>query len=325
MFWKKYFQHKAFVLAFFIDYLKQNTGQSAHRLFGSLRKHHQVTKRQCVGYLYFEYFHIKLFNYWIWLFETMVVVGLLCGKRAKVNCVRCMTCKKWIQARCVRVKRVSRRMNENFEFRVCMNGANLECKNASNGCLGELETVNSFCYLGYNVIGGGGSELAVTRRFGLGWKLFNSVSSMLCGKRHTWNIKGQIYRTCVRPVMTYGSETWVVRSVEKSILRRAEKRMLKMMCGVQPADDVCTKELMVRLGLDCTIVELVRQGSLRWLGHVVRKEDDDCVKQAWRFEVEGRRAMGRPRLTWKGIMENLCRGLGLVLEDGYDGVKWREG
>ena len=124
--------------------------------------------------------------------------------------------------------------------------------------------------------------------------------------------------------MTYGSKTCVVRSVEKSILRRAIKRTLRMMCGVQLADDVSIKELMVRFGLDGTIVEVVRQGSLRWLGHVVRKEDDDCVKQAWSFEVEGSRGRGRPRLTWKGMMENLCRGLGLVLEDGYDRVKWRE-
>ena len=51
-------------------------------------------------------------------------------------------------------------MNGNFECRVCMNGANVECKNASNGCLGELERVNSYCYLGDNVNGGGGSELA---------------------------------------------------------------------------------------------------------------------------------------------------------------------
>ena len=167
-------------------------------------------------------------------------------------------------------------MNGNFECRVCMSGAKVECKNASNGCLSELERVNSYCYLGDNL----GSELAVTRRIGLDWKAFNSVSSMLCGKRHTWNIKRQIYRTCVRPVMIYGSETWVVRSVEESILRRAEKRMLRMMCGVQLADGVSTKGLMVRLGLDSTIVEVVRQGSLRWLGHVVRKEDDNCVKQA---------------------------------------------
>ena len=124
--------------------------------------------------------------------------------------------------------------------------------------------------------------------------------------------------------MTYGLETWVVRSVEESILRRAEKRTLRMMCGVQLADGVSTKELMVRLGLDSTIVEVVRQGSLRWLVYVVKKEDDDCVKQVWRFEVESSRGRGRPRLTWKGMTENLCHWLELVLEDGYDRVKWKE-
>ena len=95
-----------------------------------------------------------------------------------------------------------------------------------------------------------------------------------------------------------------------------------MMFGVQLADGVSAKELMVKLGLDSTIVEVVRQGSLRWLGHVVRKKDD-CVKEAWKFEVEGSRGRRRPRLTCKGMMGNLCRELGLVLEDGYDKVKWR--
>ena len=106
--------------------------------------------------------------------------------------------------------------------------------------------------------------------------------------------------------MTYGSKTWVVRSVEESMLRRAEKWMLRMMCGVQLADGVNIKELMVRLGLDNTIFEMVRQGSLRWLGHVVRKGNEDSVKQAWRFEVEGSRERGSLRLARKNMMKNLC-------------------
>ena len=39
--------------------------------------------------------------------------------------------------------------------------------------------------------------------------------------------------------------------------------MLRIMCGVQLADGVSTKKLMVRLELVSTIVEVVRQGSLR--------------------------------------------------------------
>ena len=80
---------------------------------------------------------------------------------------------------------------------------------------------------------------------------------------------------------------------------------------------------MVRLGLDNNIIEVLRQGSLRWLGHVSRKEDDS-VKQVWRFEVECSRGRGRPRLAWKNMMENLCRRFEVGLENAYVRVKWRE-
>ena len=49
-----------------------------------------------------------------------------------------------------------------------MNFSNEECKNVSDNCLNELERVNSYCYLGDNVNVEGGSELAVTRKIGLG-------------------------------------------------------------------------------------------------------------------------------------------------------------
>ena len=57
---------------------------------------------------------------------------------------------------------------------------------------------------------------------------------------------------------------------------------------------------MVRLGLYNNIIEVVRQGSLGWLGHVVRKEDDDSVEQAWRKgkdKVSLEKYDGKP-LSW---------------------------
>ena len=113
----------------------------------------------------------------------------VCGKKAKVNCVKSKTFKNWVHAQCARAKRLSCKMNGNFEFRVCMNGSNEECKNFPNSCLSELKRVNSYCYLGDNMNSGRGSELAVTLRTGLDWKAFNSMFSMLRVKRHTWNVK----------------------------------------------------------------------------------------------------------------------------------------
>eukprot|EP00795_Rhopilema_esculentum_P010641 gene10641-biopygen13144 len=69
------------------------------------------------------------------------------------------------------------------------------------------------------------------------------------------------------------------------------------------ADRINTTELMEKLGLKDTIVEAVRQGHLRWLGHVLRKSDEECVEQAWNFEAEVDRGRGRPKMSWKGMME----------------------
>ena len=65
----------------------------------------------------------------------------------------------------------------------------------------------------------------------------------------------------------------------------------------------------------------MRQGSLRWLGHVVRKRDDDCFKQAWRFKVKGRKGRGKPRLAWESMKQDFCREFRLGLKDAYDKVK----
>ena len=184
---------------------------------------------------------------WVVVLTKIDLYGVF-GKTAKVNCVKYKTCKKWVHAWCVRVKRVSCKMNKNFEFRLCMNGSNEACDNVSNSCSSELEKMNNFCCLDGNRNGEEGSELAFTQMVGLGWQTFNSMSSTLCVKKHTWTTKKQHYRTCVRSFMTDGSETCVVRSVERVILRRAEKRMLRKMCGLRLADGVNTTELMVRLG-----------------------------------------------------------------------------
>ena len=39
---------------------------------------------------------------------------------------------------------------------------------------------------------------------------------------------------------------------------------------------------------------------------MLRKNDDECVKKAWSFELEGSRGKGRPKLDWKTMMEKEC-------------------
>jgi len=64
--------------------------------------------------------------------------------------------------------------------------------------------------------------------------------------------------------------------------------------------------LRERLGLD-DIISVLQQNWLRWYGHVLRKEDNDWVKKCIEYEVEGARPIGRPRKTWREIVEKYCQ------------------
>ena len=72
--------------------------------------------------------------------------------------------------------------------------------------------------------------------------------------------------------MTYGLETWVVRKVEEGVLSRVERLMVRKICGVTLADRVRSAELMERIGLKESVIEVVRRSSLRWF-----KVDGACV------------------------------------------------
>ena len=81
-------------------------------------------------------------------------------------------------------------------------------------------------------------------------------------------------------------------------------------------------ELRERMGIE-SVSDAVKWNRLRWLGHVLWKDDDDWVKKIMWFEVEGKRGRGRPRMTWSQVAEKDMRKCGLKREDGKDRKRWR--
>jgi len=84
------------------------------------------------------------------------------------------------------------------------------------------------------------------------------------------------------------------------------------------SDRIPSKELRERLGLD-DIISVLQQNQLQWYGYVLRKEDNDWVKKCMEYEVEGVRPRGRPKKTWREIVEKDCQVHGLNREDAIDG------
>ena len=55
------------------------------------------------------------------------------------------------------------------------------------------------------------------------------------------------------------------------------------------------------------------------------RKDDDWVKKCMEYEVEGPRARGRPKRTWREVAEKDCKACKLNKENAMDKrSKWRK-
>ena len=84
-----------------------------------------------------------------------------------------------------------------------------------------------------------------------------------------------------------------------------------------------SKELRERLRID-DIILILQQNRLRWYGHVLRKEDTDWVKKYMKYEVDCFRPRGRPKRTWKVVVQKDCQARNLNKEDAMDHGRWKK-
>ena len=180
-----------------------------------------------------------------------------------------------------------------------------------------------FCYLGDTLSVDGDADAAVEARIRIGWNKFRQLVPLLTNRDISLIRRGKLYSSCVRSSMLHRSETRPVRKENEVALQRAETRMVRWMCNVKVKDRVPSKELKERLGTD-DIILILQQNRLRWYGHVLWKEDTDWVKRCMEYEVEGSRPRGRPKRTWKEVVQNDCQARNLNKEDAMDRGRWKK-
>ena len=165
-------------------------------------------------------------------------------------------------------------------------------------------------------------DLSDVARIRIGWYKFRQLVPLLTNKDVSLIMRGRLYGSSVRSSMLHGSETWPVRKENVVALHRTEMRMVRWMCGVKLKDRLPSKELRERLGID-DIALVLQQNRLRWYGHVLQKDDDDddWVKKCMEYEVEGPRPRGRPKRTWREVIQENCQARKLNKEDAMDRCK----
>jgi len=96
------------------------------------------------------------------------------------------------------------------------------------------------------------------------------------------NSKLQIHRTLVRPVVTYGSESWTITMEEERALAAFERKILRKICGPVKENELWKTrqndelEAIIR---GENIVRFIKFQRIRWLGHIERIQDTAIPKK----------------------------------------------
>src|SRR5678815_4452599 len=127
-------------------------------------------------------------------------------------------------------------------------------------------------------------------------------------------VKVTIYTTILRPILLYGSECWVLNTMQKSKIEAAEMRVLRLIRGVTLKDRVRSEAIREELGVR-PIIECIERNQLRWFGHVQRMEDFRYPRRLLNWRLIGTRPVGRPRKRWKDAVEEAITSRGETMEN----------
>ena len=134
-----------------------------------------------------------------------------------------------------------------------------------------FEVVDNFVYLGSQVDSANNIGNVIKRRVTLGNRSYFSLLKLLRSKAVIRNLKCTLYKSVIRPVVTYGSESTRMTQKEEQILHTFERKVLRTIFG--PVFDPNQNRWRRRFNHELTqlykepdIVSTTKINRLRWLG-----------------------------------------------------------
>lgn len=191
----------------------------------------------------------------------------------------------------------------------------------------RLKQARTIKYLGSILDCEGNIESDINNRIGATARLFNALKSVFLNKKEvSKKTKVKIHKAVFEPVLTYGSESWVMNKKLKSKVQAMEMRILRKIEGVTKKDKIRNTEIRRRLNVQ-SVHERIEKRQLSWYGHLVRMKEGNLVKEVWEAKAEEKNRRGRPKKGWNAEIAEVISRRGetwsSAKEMANDRNKWR--
>lgn len=181
----------------------------------------------------------------------------------------------------------------------------IRCKIVVEGS--PIEQVMSFVYLGTKISSWGNLHDEVH------YQAMKAARISGCMRTAIWKstvidtkTKTHIYKTCVRPVLTYAAETRADTTTTKCMLRTTEMQTLRSITGYTRLDKIRSEAIREK----CQMQDVVRWARNRrrlWNDHVGRMADNRLAKIVTVTLPPGKRGLGRPNKRWRDSWTSLSQ------------------
>ncbi|KAJ4444925.1 hypothetical protein ANN_06724 [Periplaneta americana] len=164
-----------------------------------------------------------------------------------------------------------------------------------------FEKVSRFRYLGSIVTEDNNILTEIKDKVAIGNRSLRALDKIIRTSYISKKMKVRIYKTIIKPTVTFGSETWTLPERAITILNTWERKILRKIYG--PIYDkgewrIRTNSELQKLYKDSSIVTDIKIRRLEWLGHIIRMDNNNIPKRLLDATLSGKRRAGRPKLRW---------------------------
>ena len=122
--------------------------------------------------------------------------------------------------------------------------------------------------------------------------------------------------------MVYGLETVAVTKRQVEEMEVAEMKMLRFTMGVTRKDKIRNEHIRSTVKVEPLGMKL-REGRLRWYGHVMRRDQEYVGRKMMEMELAGKRRRGRPKRRFLDVVIEDMKEVGVKEMDIEDRKMWR--
>ena len=119
------------------------------------------------------------------------------------------------------------------------------------------------------------------------------------------NSKLRMYKTLVRPAVTYACETWALKGNIKTKLRAFEMKVLRRIYGLTKQKDgtrqIKSNEELNRLTGNKNIINCIKTQRLAWFRNVHHMPGNSMVKKVYECSPAITRSLGRRKIDGRMI------------------------